>query len=203
MACLKFAHPPLPILPFLLAQNLSSKWIVPTDNVAQVRRHQNASSVVKELMNYPCLNAGEKWSHDRFWHTQAAWEEEKVAWYALFVNARANMGMYTIQQLLAKPLYYTDFCKSVNFVHLKDACHEPPSVEMMMWKWWKYSPLHLQELSVHNGMWWCNWFPLKFTDHLKQANVECYCQNHGSSDFKTSSNVSDKQHNSILWPSSR
>ena len=26
-------HPPLPVPPFLLAQNLSSKWIVPPDNM--------------------------------------------------------------------------------------------------------------------------------------------------------------------------
>ena len=43
-------RPPPPIPPFLLAQNLSSKRIVPTDNVAKVRQHQMASSVVKGLI---------------------------------------------------------------------------------------------------------------------------------------------------------
>ena len=50
-ASLKYAHPPPPIPPLLLAQNLSSKHIVPTDiqDVAKVRQCQMASSVVKVL----------------------------------------------------------------------------------------------------------------------------------------------------------
>ena len=49
-ACLKYALPPPPIPSFMLAQNLSSKQIAPTDkHVAKVGQHQNASSVVKGL----------------------------------------------------------------------------------------------------------------------------------------------------------
>ena len=33
-----YAHPPPPIPPILLAQNLSSKWIVPTNNT-QLKLH--------------------------------------------------------------------------------------------------------------------------------------------------------------------
>ena len=35
MASHDYAHPPPPILPILLAQNLPSKWIPPTDNPVQ------------------------------------------------------------------------------------------------------------------------------------------------------------------------
>ena len=45
MASHDYAHPPPPILPILLAQNLPSKWIPPTDNVRpklhdEYTRHQ-------------------------------------------------------------------------------------------------------------------------------------------------------------------
>ena len=33
MACHDYAHPHPPIPPFLLAQNQSSQWIAPTDNM--------------------------------------------------------------------------------------------------------------------------------------------------------------------------
>jgi len=47
-------HPPPPIPPFLLAQNLSSKQIAPT-YTAKVRQHQKASSVIKGLNMWPTV----------------------------------------------------------------------------------------------------------------------------------------------------
>ena len=47
-------QPPPPTPPFLLAQNLSLKWIVPTDNMQPVRRCHMASSVVKRFKGVVC-----------------------------------------------------------------------------------------------------------------------------------------------------
>ena len=47
----QYTHPPPPVPPFLLAQNLSSKWIAPTDNLrpkpdTAKRRHQLLKGIV-------------------------------------------------------------------------------------------------------------------------------------------------------------
>ena len=60
-ACPDYAHPPYPIPPFLVTQNLSSKWIVPTDNMRPELHDEYTCHQVKlktwEILSmrvYPC-----------------------------------------------------------------------------------------------------------------------------------------------------
>ena len=110
------------------------------------------------------------------------------------VSACANYPIVTILQWTIKSLYYTASQQM-------SAVWKIPATSHALCRNWyvKNTALCLQELhlfmhcskTLHWRMWMVQSFPLKFADHLKGADADCYCESNGGFDF----NVSHMEHN--------